>query len=96
MNDFDTKWKQCAAWARQAAPSDERPPIGFTTRVTAIGLRQPENENAATWERLLPGSLAGVLALLVICAFLELPHFHNPRLWQPGVENTVAQLVWSL
>jgi len=48
------------------------------------------------WERLALGSLAAVLAVLVLCAALELPHLRDARPLNPGVENVVAQLVWRL
>lgn len=96
MNDFDSKWQACAARARQAAPRDDAAPFGFTTRVLAVGRKRPAAAAAGIWERFALGSLAGVLALLALCAVLELPHFRDARPLDPGVENTIAQLVWSL
>jgi hypothetical protein len=96
MNDFDSKWQACAMRARQAAPRDDAAPFGFATRVLAVGWPRPAVSPAGVWERFALGSLAGVLALLAICAVLELPHFRDSRPLEPGVENTIAQIVWSL
>jgi hypothetical protein len=40
--------------------------------------------------------LAVAVALLVLCAVLEAPHLRGSRPLETGVEDTVAQLVWSL
>ena len=41
-------------------------------------------------------SWAGVLTWLAVYAVLELPHLRGGHPLAPGVENTVAELVWSL
>lgn len=48
------------------------------------------------WDQLLARLLAGAVAVLVLCAAVELPHFRDAQPLQPGIENAVAQLVWSL
>ena len=40
--------------------------------------------------------LAGAVALLILCAVLEAPHLRGSRPLETGVEDAVAQLVWSL
>ena len=96
MNDFDSKWQACVACARQAAARDEAAPLGFATRVLAVARDKTAPSVDGVWERLVFRSLAGVLALLVVCAALELPHLRDARPLEPGVENAVGQLVWSL
>jgi hypothetical protein len=98
MKDFDQQWQSCAAQARRAPPRDERAPWGFSTRVLAeawsaapmaVSLEQ-------VWQRLTWRSLGMVAVLLIVCAALELPHLRDRKPLEPGIENTVAQLVWGL
>lgn len=96
MKDFDARWRACAARARQAAPGDEDAPFGFAARVVALGCQPQKPAADATWERLAMRLLAGTVGLLVICALLEMPHLCNRHPLEPGIENTVAELVWSL
>jgi hypothetical protein len=96
MKNFDARWQACAARARQATPRDEEAPFGFAARVVARGLRPQSPAPDSAWERLAMRLLAGAVGLLVICAVLEMPHLRNTQPLEPGVENTVAQLVWSL
>ena len=96
MKNFDARWQACAARARQATPRDDEEPFGFAARVVARGLHLRKSMPDAAWESLAMRLLAGAVGLLVICAVLEMPHLRNTQPLDPGVENTVAQLVWSL
>jgi hypothetical protein len=96
MNDFDTKWQACAARARQAPSRDEQPPFGFATRVLAQAMPPGAAPLDFTWDRVLARLLAGAVAVLLVCAAVELPHFRDAQPLKPGIENAVAQLVWSL
>ena len=96
MNDFDTKWQACAARARQTSPRAEQPPFGFATRVVAQATRPGAAPLEFTWDRVLARLLAGAVAVLLVCAAVELPHFRDSQPLKPGIENAVAQLVWSL
>ena len=48
------------------------------------------------WVRLTLRVLAGAVGVLIVCAALEWPHLRDARPLEPGVENTVAQIVWAL
>ncbi len=96
MNDFDTKWQACAARARQATHRDEQLPFGFATRVVAQATRPGAAPLEFAWDRLLARLLAGAVAVLLVCAAAELPHLRDAQPLKPGIENAVAQLVWSL
>jgi hypothetical protein len=96
MNDFDTKWQAGAARARQTPPRDEQPPFGFVTRVVAQAMPPAAAPVDFAWDRVLARLLAGAVAVLLVCAAVELPHFRDPQPLKPGIENAVAQLVWSL
>ena len=96
MKDFDAKWQVCAARARQTPRPDDQPPFGFAARVVAHGFPPQAAVLETLWERLAVRLLAGVVGLLLLCAATELPHFRNARPLEPGIENTVAQIVWSL
>jgi hypothetical protein len=96
MNDFDNKWQRCVARARQSPPRDDAAPFGFDTRVLAAGQLPAEPALERAWERLALGWLACVVAGLAVCAVLELPHLRDSHPLNPGVENTVAQILWRL
>jgi hypothetical protein len=40
--------------------------------------------------------LAGAIGVLVVCSALEMPHWGDDRPLEPGIENAVAQVIWSL
>ena len=96
MKSFDDKWQECVAHARRVKPGEEQAPCGFAARVTARALRPPTVSTDGVWLRLAVPSLAGVLTWLAVYAVLELPHLRGGHPLAPGVENTVAELVWSL
>lgn len=96
MKNFDEQWQKVAERARQTPPRDEVPPFGFVTRVAALVQHSQAPGVEMLWVRLTLRLLAGVCAVLVACAALELPHFRDAHPLDPGIENTVAQLIWSL
>jgi hypothetical protein len=96
MKDFDTKWQACAAHARQVIARDEQSPFGFATRVTEWAGRPGTSPVELAWDHVLARLLAGAVTVLLVCAAVELPHFRDAQPLTPGIENAVAQLVWSL
>ena len=96
MNEFERKWQICAAQARQAPAVSEAPPLGVATRAAACCMTSKVSEVAQIWERLALRWLAGVAALLVVCVVVEAPHLRSAPVFQPGLENTISQLVWKL
>jgi hypothetical protein len=96
MKNFDAKWQSCAALARQTPPRDESVPAGFTSRVVARAAASDLNPLTEVWQALVVRLLAGSVGLLLICAAIELPHLRETKPLEPGIENAVAQLVWSL
>ena len=95
MNDFDKKWQACAARAREETRRGEQSPFAFRTRVVALAFQGGTPADFA-WDRVLARLLAGSVAVMVVCGAMELPHFRDSQPLKPGIENTVAQLVWSL
>jgi len=99
MNRFEDRWKTCVARAKQTTAPNEAPPVGFATRVltAASSLRSREAVTLElVWQRLTLRSLSLIGAVLIICALLELPHLRDRRLFEPGIEDTVGQIVWNL
>jgi len=97
MKNFDQHWQKVTARARQVPGGDTTPPHGFAARVVSLaGAAAPSSSMDLLWLRLAMRSLTGAIAVLIICAMLELPHLRDARPLDPGLENTVAQLVWSL
>ncbi len=96
MNDFDERWQTVVGRARQTPSRDPQAPFGFAARVVARGWQPQVLGLEEVWARLALRSLAGALGVLLVCAVLELPHFRDPCPLEPGLENTVARLVWTL
>jgi len=96
MKDFDTKWQAGAARARQASRRDEEMPFGFATRVMALAGQRATAPQEIAWDRVLTRLLAVAVGVLIACSAMELPHLRDTQPLKPGIENTVAQLVWSL
>ena len=96
MTSFDEKWQQCAARARQAAPRDESAPFGFATRIAARAFTTQPQSLERVWQHLALRLLAGALGVLLVVAAIEVPHMRDTHPLEPGVADTVAQLVWRL
>lgn len=96
MKRFDERWQAMAAQARQAPPRGDAAPFGLAQRVTARMRGSAAKPGDDVWERLALRWLAGAAVILAICAAIEAPHLRQPNPLDPGVENTVGQLVWSL
>jgi hypothetical protein len=96
MTSFDAKWQRCVARARQAAPRDEKAPFGFATRMAARAFAGHAQSLESVWQTLALKLLAGALGALVLAAAIEAPHLRDTKPLEPGVADTVAQLVWRL
>ena len=96
MNDFDKQWQTVTGHARQAPGRDETAPFGFARRAVALGWQRPTPGPEILWVRLTLRVLAGAVGVRILCAALELLHFRDARPLEPGLENTVAQIVWAL
>ena len=96
MSDFDTRWQKCAARARHAPARDDTAPFGLAGRVVARAFSRQEPSPEELFGRLSFRMLAGAVALLIVFAVLEAPHLRAACPLETGVEDAVAQLVWSL
>jgi hypothetical protein len=96
MKNFDAKWRVCAARAGQAQPRDEQAPFGFAARVVARRQSSPRWGLEPVWERLALRVLWGAAALLVICTLIEVPQWRQGHVLNSGVEDCVAQVIWTL
>lgn len=99
MSDFQTRWRALAREAARDVSSPVVAPPGFASRVVRLAMNRSGALGPAApdlWFRLGARSLAGALAVLVLMVLLELPHWRSRPVLEPGIENAVAQLVWSL
>lgn len=71
-------------------------PFGFASRVMARLGPQATAPLEIAWDRLLTRLLGVAVVVLIVCGAMELPHLREAQPLKPGIENTVAQLVWSL
>ena len=99
MSKFDARWEACVARATYAGGRNEAVPFGFAARVLATVATQRSSKAVPLeiiWQRLTLRSLAWIGAFLLICAIMEVPHLRDRKVLEPGIENAVGQLVWSL
>lgn len=98
MSEFNNRWQTIAARARESERRSEAMPYGFATRVLALARHPtaPRMTIELAWQRLTFAALGVIAAILVLCAALELPHLRDRKPLEPGIENAVAQLVWSI
>jgi len=96
MKDFDARWQACAERARKTPGREESVPFGFTSRVVARAYSRQEPSAEDVLGHLTFRMLAGAMALLLLFAVMEAPHFRESRPLDTKVEDAVGQLVWSL
>ena len=97
MSDFDRRWQNTVARARQAPARSTVAPFGFATRVLAA-VEQPARGTLPVllWERLGLRALAGVTALLVLLGAMEYRDARPPGLFLPSIEHCVTATFWML
>jgi hypothetical protein len=96
MKDFDARWQKCAEGARRAPRREDSVPFGFAGRVVARAFSRGGPTQEEILGQLAFRMLAGAVAILIFCTVMEAPHLRGARPLETGVEDTVAQLVWSL
>jgi len=99
MNDFDSRWRRAVREARLATDrEDVAAPPGFAARVAARHAPRGEAVTPvqAGWNNWVLPLLGAMTTVLLVSAVLEWPHLRGPRPLETGIENAVAQLVWSL
>lgn len=105
MKHFDPRWTELVERSRSESaadsPQDSCPPAGFATRVMAKAAEagafsHPEIDWEAHWLRRARQSLAVAFTVAVVLVGLDLRQRTRPALRHPGIENTVAQLLWKL
>jgi hypothetical protein len=96
MKDFESRWQACAGRAREASPAGEQAPHGFAARVLARSRDGQADPGMGGWDRVLVRMLAAAVAVLLACVAFEGRHLRDRQPLDPGIENTVAQLVWRL
>ncbi len=97
MNAFDSRWRELSRHAqagRKALP--EEAPFGFAGRVLAHTRGAATASTEDLWLRLSVRSVVAVSSLLLILGVAEWRNARPSSLLDPGVENTVAQLLGAL
>lgn len=97
MNEFDRRWQEIVARARQVPERPAAAPFGFATRVLASAPRlRTELARVRLWERLGLRALAAVTAVLVVVGALEYRDARAPGLGLPRIEHCVTATFWML
>lgn len=101
MNHFDQRWQELASRARDASTISERAvadaaPFGFATRVLATAAAASGSATEELWLRWARCSVAVMAAAGLVLGAVEASAGRPHSLPNPGVENTVAQVLWTL
>ncbi len=106
MKSFDQRWNQLAAKARGVDPTLQSPsqadraiPHGFATRILALARAQAADGSFAAealWLARTRRAFFAVAAVGIAMAAIEFGTPRPRRIAVPGIENTVAQLLWRL
>lgn len=106
MKSFDQRWKLLTDRARGSDPTTRShdhagndAPRGFATRVVAMAQAQIGSGPLSAevlWLARTRRAFFGVAAVGIAMAAMELRTRRPHRLANPGIENTVAQLLWRL
>lgn len=104
MKAFDRRWETLVARSRRALASKAEdtppPPPGFATRVVALAADARKTGTEAwaleLWIRRTRQALAVVTLLGLMLLAFDRPTTRHKPLSTPGIENTVAQILWRL
>lgn len=96
MKNFDQRWRRAVDEARHATVPEESAPYGFAQRIVARARSQERQDMSYLSERVVVRWIVGMTVVLLFCVAAEYRHLRGPTTLQTGIENTVAQLVWSL
>ncbi len=93
MNEFDRRWQDCAARARQEVAGSIQVPVGFATRAWAHWTAQSKTSSTAAWLTLSFRALVLATAALAVLAVTEFHKASASSAFAPHVEDVVAD-VW--
>ena len=96
MNEFDRRWQDCAARARQEAADPVRVPAGLATRAWAQWRAQPSNSLAAVWAALSFRALILATIALIACALTEFYATSPGSAFAPHIEDVVTSVLGTL
>ena len=98
MKNFDERWSDLTARARATPSADAAAPLGFATRVVARAAASRNSGSAAEdlWLQWARRSVAVVAGVGLVLGTMEVRAGRPHDLRPPGVENSVAQVLWTL
>ena len=94
MNDFDRRWRECAARVRAEAAGPVLVPAGVATRAWAQWTAQSSAFPAAAWPALALRALILASIALLLCAATEFYTTSSDSVFAPHVEDVVTS-VWG-
>jgi hypothetical protein len=94
MNEFDRRWQDCAARARQEAAGAVQVPAGLATRVWARHTAESSDPRAGAWASLSLRALILATIALIVCAVTELCTAPPASAFAPHLEDMVTS-VWG-
>lgn len=96
MADFEHRWQELAAAARQIPQPPMELPPGFASRVLARARLGGEDSLESLWLRQSRHALAWAMALLAVCAALNYTGRPAPDGIRPHIETVVAAVISGL
>jgi hypothetical protein len=96
MDEFDRRWRECAARARNARWPEEDVPPGFAGAVLARRRAGTAPSAALAWERCSLRALAAVILILIVCVAVDARLSRKENALVPHVEDTIAKMFWML
>jgi len=99
MDEFDRRWRECAARAREARGPEAGAPPGFAGAVITrreAGAAPAAPPAALAWERYSLRAAAAAVLILIACAVADARLARHENAFVPHVEDTVAKVFWML
>jgi len=93
MNEFDRRWQDCAARARQGVVGSVEVPVGFATRAWARWTAQSRTSAVTAWTALSFRVLVVATIVLALLALTELRTASPGSSLAPHLEDAVTN-VW--
>ena len=94
MNEFDQRWHQCAARARQEVVGPVQVPVGFATRAWARWTARSGTSLAAAWTALSFRALILATIALAVLAVAEYRTASAGSSLAPHLEDVVVS-IWG-
>lgn len=95
MTEFDSRWQECAARARQTGSAPAQAPAGLATRAWAQFTAVTAPAVASAWPSLSWRALVLATVVLVVCLAAEFYSASSASAFAPHLEDLVTR-IWEI